>query len=299
MKTLTRSLSILLIAFTLNVFAQSQSKVSSPHAVSENSGGLSMFGAGYTPANSFGAGYVLANSPITPIALTAESTFTNLRLSDTVGNIIVARGIPYETRKDDGHGVTLSQVKLASLSGGAIPVAPHDYIARAFRIGLASAVTDNAQMAQAIHDAELKIYTFAKVDDYLYRKGISTSATHPHSLFEHWVWTPLRQRDEEALQKTERLNEHADAIGYVSTAQYTRAVPERVLADIENLIDCAPLDTIFFVSDYRAVNPDPFLAVATPKMLAAGMMYIVDVWDEPGFTENPSSSGGVISASAK
>lgn len=183
-------------------------------------------------------------------------------------------GIPTELRKDDGKGPSIRLVRLAAKNWDALKLAPAEYMARAEKIGLSSAGTDEARLLQAIHDTQLKVYGFDKVDSYLYRQALKMGSNY------RWVWEPLREKD--VKPASDNSGAHS-ALGYVYAKQYSREVPDRVLADIERLMDCAPGDAIFLVSDFKAVNPDPFLAVTTPKMLEAGKIFIVDQWDEPGF----------------
>lgn len=205
------------------------------------------------------------------------------------GSSNVIYGVPAETRKDDGKGITLALLKLAATPWNALRLAPDTYVALAQRIGLSSAGTDQARMLQAIHDAHLHAFPYAKVDDYLYRKALHQGANV------RWVWEPVRDSDSKAAANYAGQT----ASGYVVTSQYSREIPDRILADIERMMDCAPEDTIFLASDYKVVNPDPFLAVTTPKMLAAGVIFIVDSWDEPGFTEKDEQPSGSLSASVK
>lgn len=196
--------------------------------------------------------------------------------SDTIYNV------PYETRKDDGHGPTIRIIKSSARPIMQSALAPSEYLARAIRIGLESAGTDEARTLQAIHDVGLHVYDYDHVDNYLYRQALHLGAKY------RWVWEPLREKDTKAVASGNTT------AGYIYNVQYSREVPDRILADVERLIDCAPSDAMFLVSDFKAVNPDPFLAITTPRMLAAGRIFIVDQWDEPGFREKEVVELGTI-----
>jgi hypothetical protein len=210
-------------------------------------------------------------------------TLSNLTYVNSTTTIY---GVPFETRKDDHKGPTIRQVKLSAKNWDGIVLAPADYIVRAKRISLDSGAVEEAQILQAVHDAHLKVYDFASVDSYLFRQALKQGANY------RWVWEPMREKDTKfVLAANVRQTDHA---GYVDNQQYQSAIPDHVLADVERFMDCAPEDTIYLVSDYRAVNPDPFLAVTTVKMLAAGRILIIDQWDEPGFKDKGDEAERVI-----
>ena len=54
-------------------------------------------------------------------------------------------------------------------------------------------------------------------------------------------------------------------------------------------------EAMLIVSDYETVKPDPFLAVTTPALLAAGKIWIVAVWDEPNFRYDHVVMGPTVS----
>src|ERR1035441_8133976 len=129
---------------------------------------------------------------------TATMWLTNGRDNETL------YGVPTETRKDDGKGPTIHMVKLAAKHWESLPLAPGGYLARAEKIGLQSAGTDEARMLSAIHDAHLKVYEFAKVDDYLYRKALKQGTNV------RWVWEPMRETD---LKSVNGDQNHAGLVG--------------------------------------------------------------------------------------
>jgi hypothetical protein len=153
------------------------------------------------------------------------------------------------------------------------------YLKTAKAVGLDSPAIAEAQLAQIIVDHGFSIYDYSNVDNYLYHEALKQGTQV------RWVWKPMRTADmKAAAQETWST---WDGMGRISAASmYARALPEKVLAKVECLMTELP-DAIFLVSDYEVVKPDPFLAVTTPKMLSAHRIFIVDQWDEPGFTDKP------------
>lgn len=156
---------------------------------------------------------------------------------------------------------------------------------------------DQGAMAQCLHDQALHVYSFAAVDVYLHNKAQNS----PMSV---WVWKPLRDSDHEMVQgmvgkrhlAANNLDWEADpanildthANGIVVQSQYDQPIPQRVLREVKILPEvCKDMDIKFLVSDYVTSRPDPFLAITTTELLREGKLWIIDVWDEPGFTEKP------------
>jgi len=173
--------------------------------------------------------------------------------------------------------VTRDQVDAAARMIKASEIAPTEYQRVAMSIGLnPSPVLDEAELLSAIKDLGLKVYDYEKVDDFLYSKAKKQSANT------EWVWKPLRDDDVKMiLAEGSRWHDH---VGLMSATQYQHAVPIRVLRNVQALLEKMP-GAKFFVSDYEVIKPDPFLAVTTAKLLPANKVFIIDVWDEPGFEE--------------
>lgn len=178
-----------------------------------------------------------------------------------------------ETRKDDGHGPTILQVKANRRRLAPSDLAPAGYVKLAKSVGLETPA-EEAEVLEAISDAGLGVYSFAKVDDYLYRQALKLGARY------RWVWKPVGAEAATQIGFT-RKEDHA---GVVMATAYQRDVPVRVLQEIAKLKGCLA-EAIFLVSDYEVVKPDPFLAITTKALLDQGKIWIVDQWDEPGFTE--------------
>ena len=188
-------------------------------------------------------------------------------------------GFIHEGRKPDARGPSLIQVKQSAARLTAAQLAPANYIALARSVGV-DGPAEEAAILDAIHEADLSVYDFDKVDGYLYRQALTGTAVH-------WVWKPLRDKD---VKPVAQAPWSQTGVGIVYAKLYTRKVPMSVLTEMKAVLATMP-DAMFLVSDYEVIKPDPFLAVTTPKLLAAGKIWIVDQWDEPGF-------GGAISASA-
>ncbi len=183
---------------------------------------------------------------------------------------------PAESRKDDGKGPTAKELDSSAKVLQARNLASARYQQIAMSIGLnPSPILDEAHLLDAIHDVGLHVYDFDKVDQYLYRKALRQKANT------RWVWKPLREADS-ALTG---LNvSRPDTVGIVFPAQYAHAVPLRVLESAASILEKVP-GARFLVSDYEVINPDPFLAVTTEKLLRAGKIFIIERWDEPGYDE--------------
>jgi hypothetical protein len=181
-----------------------------------------------------------------------------------------------ETRKDDGKGPTLQQVKMSGKLVTSKMLAPAAYLEIAKQIGLnPSASTDEAEILEAIQHGAFHVYDFDKVDGYLWRQALKEKSPST------WVWKAMRHTDWESMAANGFGH---SASGVISGAQYARTLPLRIMNDVRAILDCFP-DAKFLVSDYEVVRPDPFLAVTTPSLFAAGKIWIIDCWDEPGFTE--------------
>ena len=103
-----------------------------------------------------------------------------------------------------------------------------------------------------------------------------------------WVWRPLRKKDELSLgwnldgsvyyHKLCHGGYHPDLR---ECRPYHRAIPMRVLARVQEIEEAFKDRVHFFVTDYAAVNPDPFIAVTADDM----RFLIFDMWDEPQFLD--------------
>ncbi len=213
---------------------------------------------------------------------TITSSGGSFLVSDGSGHLVSWAGVndgTAETRSAKTPGITLHEVKSKAhkIPVSEIPTAA--YMRSAKSIGLDSPAIAEAKLAEIIVNHGFAIYDYANVDNYLYHEALKQGTQM------RWVWKPLRDADmKPAAQEAWST---WDGMGRISANSiYARAIPERVLGKVECLLTEMP-DAIFMVSDYEVQRPDPFLAVTTPKMLSAHRIFIVDQWDEPGFTDKP------------
>lgn len=187
-----------------------------------------------------------------------------------------------EQRKLKNPLPTLQQVRLTARSlDNPEPVAS-EYLDLAKQIELHSAATDALRLESAIYDLDLKVYPFESVDDYLYNQALKQNA------YMRWVWKPLREKDQKVFEG--HHNEMGVGFGFLAgDVMYTHPVPSRVLRTVANILAKLP-QAKFLVSDYEAFKPDPFLAVTTETLMEAGKLYIVDMWDEPGYSDDKAKA---------
>lgn len=212
-------------------------------------------------------------------SLTVGSSVT-WNCQDSIGRIYACGGGPsYENRKDDGKGPTLLQVKNSAKRFAVDELPPVDYVKIARSAGVDSPVIDEARIMNMIDGLGLKVYSYSKVDDYLYRKALKQGTNV------RWVWKPVRTKDNnDAVKANDRAL--VDGVGMVYAKLYAHPIPVNVLKLMKEM-DCEMSDVMFLVSDYEVVKPDPFLAITTKGMLEAGKIWVVAQWDEPGFKDGP------------
>lgn len=94
---------------------------------------------------------------------------------------------------------------------------------------------------------------------------------------QRWVWRPLRPQD---------CAEHQ--------LPYARLIPENAL-QLVGLIEARFAGQVrFFVSDYQAVNPDPFLSV-----LFAGRRWVIAEWPAPDWKPHPLAPAEAVARRPK
>jgi hypothetical protein len=179
-----------------------------------------------------------------------------------------------ETRKLDNKGPTIEQVKLSAALLDKNHLPPAGYLKLARHIGLDGPAYDEARVLQAIDELGLTVYNAEKVDNYLYREALKKNVRT------RWVWKPLRAKDLKAISEDVGWQQN------IYRKQYAHAVPERVLASVNRILERLP-EAMFLISDFEYIKPDPFLAITTPKLLGENKLWIVEQWDEPGFGADP------------
>lgn len=205
---------------------------------------------------------------------------------DPGGHCYTFNTLPVAARKRNPHPPTIQMVKDSGQPLAEAVLAPADYVSLADSIGLSpSTSSDEARITAAIAKLGLHVYTFKLVDQYLYDKAVE------HGKSDRWVWKPMRKRDVEAFSKCEcaQDSEAVDDTGVLDNVQYAREIPISVLANVKNVLAEVP-NASFLISDYTNVKPDPFLAVTTPRLLVDGKIWVIQVWDEPGFHDSSSST---------
>lgn len=175
----------------------------------------------------------------------------------------------------------LEEIKSSAKLIQVAELAPVNYVTRAKQIHLHSAATETADMLATLNELGAKIYNQESVSQYLYDKA------HEKGANVSWVWKPMREED---LNIEVTGQDHPARFGNEfggwlnPRVQYSEAIPERVIELASTVLAHLP-DAKFMVSDYETKKPDPFLAVTTTKMAAAGKYFIIACWDEPAYSE--------------
>jgi hypothetical protein len=228
---------------------------------------------GQTTSSNSGTSYVVGGSGL------VIGTGNAMLISDGSGLMCATPGgSELESRSAKVPGPTLKEVKSSAHKIPASDIPTASYMKTAKAINLKSSAIEEAELAQIIVDHGFSIYDYAKVDNYLYHAAIKQGTNV------RWVWKAMRDQDAKASEGSRYQT--FNGMGRISGAVYAKAIPERILEKAECLLTELP-DAILLVSDYEVVRPDPFLAVTTPRMLQEHRIFIVDQWDEPGFTESP------------
>lgn len=225
-------------------------------------------------------GTILAGSP-TINTLTLPSTVTSgdmIAWSGATSTWSTGSGAIAEHRKAIGPIPTLKQIKLSARAVPAAQLAPAAYLQLAMKIHLDSPAVDEARMLDNLNKLELKIYDYAKVDEYLYRQALRQGTNV------RWVWKPMRDIDFSSAQNAFYRSNVEPGFGFLFPLVYAKAIPARVLETAASVLEKMP-DAIFLVSDYEVIRPDPFLAVTTKKLINQNKLWIIDVWAEPGFSD--------------
>lgn len=184
-------------------------------------------------------------------------------------------GVPAETRELKGPGPTLKLLKDTSKRLSAKDSAPDGYIQLARLVG-ARVPAAEAAMVDAIRELGLPLYDWDKVDQFLARKARQQGANT------RWVWKPISDVGVKQVSELSWTERDRAGVGFVFPKIYGNKIPMPTLAIARAVIEKIP-ETLVLISDYEVINPDPFMAVTTPELLANGKLYIVDVWDEPSF----------------
>lgn len=135
------------------------------------------------------------------------------------------------------------------------------------------------QLRRFLAEQQIQVYSYKEVDIYL--------ATIAEKEGKVWIWRPLRGCDEPNYRWNGRRptgggdleRGHGSYKDEWNYRPYDKAVPIHILRKVKKIQDEFDSHVKFFVSDYAAPNPDPFIMVT-----ALGVdRFIFGVWDEPGF----------------
>lgn len=148
------------------------------------------------------------------------------------------------------------------------------------KLGFHPSAQLRAEVLAFMADHGIKTYNYDRVHRYMDREAEKHGTG--------WSWFPMRAVDVLDIDILEPNHDSGDIMG--AAEPYKHVIPLRVLEKVE-LIEKKFDDAVrFYVTDYTAVDPDPFIAVyvENPNLdgdeTPEGSLIIFDVWDEPGFT---------------
>lgn len=155
------------------------------------------------------------------------------------------------------------------------------YATLAAEIGFAPQELPDLQLEDFLRQNGIQVLEYGYVCSRMNNLADMASAT--------WYWHPLRSRDADCapwdgLWASSDYGVARTANGhYARQAPYNRVVPMHIL----QLVQCieAGFDgpARFFVTDYQAVEPDPFLMVK----VSGGTPYVIGEWAEPCWRVDP------------
>lgn len=148
-----------------------------------------------------------------------------------------------------------------------------EYQNAASAIGFSNGALLSAELRDFFVQEGIRIYNYDKVSAFLTDKAQS-EAKNPESEKRVWCWKPLRETDANKLVSGQHWEQ-----GHISAQRYHGAVPYTMLCLVQKIADKFGEQVHFYVSDYAARNPDPFLAVTG---VGTGR-YVIAHWDEPNF----------------
>lgn len=128
-----------------------------------------------------------------------------------------------------------------------------------------------AKLLNYFKENGIKVYDYDSVSDYLKGKAEAQG--------KKFIWRPLRSQDKEAGYSWGGFGEHGSYHKHWDYRPYAYAVPLRVLATVEKMVEQFGDKVKFFVSDYAVPKPDPFIMVTALDI----PMFVFDHWDEPDF----------------
>lgn len=156
---------------------------------------------------------------------------------------------------------------------------PQDYDKVAKTIGLKSPAMFAYKFRRILQREEICVYPNPKVEAFL---GWAARQERAKGNYVEWVWRPLRERDQV------EVNSFSRGDGRIESGVYKKEMPLAALKIVQKVEDALPrrvlfarnpMKVSFFVSDYAAPKPDPFLMALGPD----GSRWVLYHWDEPNF----------------
>lgn len=144
-------------------------------------------------------------------------------------------------------------------------------------IGFEPAALLEARVLSFFKEKGIRIFDYAEVSAYMKQKAEAKKKI--------WHWRPLRAVDGIMGWQWESFDSYSRLLhDYYNSKNwncrpYSREVPLRVLATVEQIHGEFGDQVKFFVTDYSVPRPDPFIAVVALDM----PRLVFDYWDEPDF----------------
>jgi hypothetical protein len=166
------------------------------------------------------------------------------------------------------------------------PAVDDDYIALAAKLGVNNPKCLRFRLERFLAAEFVEVYPMKKVADYLGEIAARETRKAGGGRFGRpiivWCWRPLRARDRgldrQVSSRTPPWGEEPQN-GLVRDKVYDKDVPYAALCTMDRITEEFHNDVRFFVSDYEARIPDPFLMVTADGL----PFYVIERWDEPGF----------------
>jgi hypothetical protein len=164
-----------------------------------------------------------------------------------------------------------------------------EYVRVARELGFEPPSLVDLKLGMFLQQQEIPCYDNQKVDHHL-REWVEREhgPNGPFGTFEtrhYWCWKPLSKDATKHKSLSARLGAMvSEQHGDVTSIPYDKHVPIEALKTAQRIKVGAPCEVEFFVSDYQAVRPDPFLMV---RAAGGKREFVVAHWDEPGFSLAP------------
>jgi hypothetical protein len=145
-----------------------------------------------------------------------------------------------------------------------------DYIKLAAELGL------DPDLRLCLMAHEVRVFDYAAVCQHM--ESLATAAGA------RWFWSPLRPKDGECPHMDGYRTGDGDRQGFTWLGRrYAHTVPIHVLERVAKIEREFAGRAYFFVSDYAAPDPDPYLMVTDGR----GTPFVTDRWAEPAWQAVP------------